>query len=284
MENGGRFIMNINELEQVEYNGDLILTSEQLADFYGTETRRIADNFKRNEDRFVEGKHYYLLKGASLKEFKSQYSLKGLPINKFASSLYLWTERGASRHAKILDSDQAWNVFDTLEDTYFTVKEIVKQDSYLIKDPIKRAEAWIVETKEKIALQHKNEEQQKIIEHDKPIVEYTTKVVVNKKDKNEMQDIAHNLTNAGYNMGKNKIMAWMRMNHYLLKGNKWNQPSQDMKNRGYLASQDKTRVDSYGETHIYKKTYVTSKGVVWFTRNIMKWLDEGHTVKELDNE
>lgn len=31
----------------------------------------------------------------------------------------LWTERGAARHAKMLETDQAWDVFEALEDNYF---------------------------------------------------------------------------------------------------------------------------------------------------------------------
>lgn len=35
---------------------------------------------------------------------------------KFVSILYLWTDRGAARHAKILDTDEAWNVYKELEE------------------------------------------------------------------------------------------------------------------------------------------------------------------------
>ncbi len=35
----------------------------------------------------------------------------------------LWTERGANRHCKILDTDKAWEQFDNLEETYFRAKE-----------------------------------------------------------------------------------------------------------------------------------------------------------------
>ncbi len=34
-------------------------------------------------------------------------------------SLILWTERGAARHAKMLETDKAWEVFEKLEDNYF---------------------------------------------------------------------------------------------------------------------------------------------------------------------
>ena len=89
------------KFEQVKYDDQVILTTEQLAEFYGATTQSIAQNFKNNEEKFEEKKHYYLLKGAQLKEFKSQFENFELPINKFASQLYLWTKRGASRHAKI---------------------------------------------------------------------------------------------------------------------------------------------------------------------------------------
>ncbi|WP_419038526.1 ORF6C domain-containing protein [Ligilactobacillus animalis] len=109
----------MNGLQQVKYNGQLILTTEQLAEFYETSTSAISDNFKNNESKFEEGKHYYLLKGMQLKEFKSQSENFRLPINKFASQLYLWTKRGASRHAKMLGTDRAWDVYDELEENYF---------------------------------------------------------------------------------------------------------------------------------------------------------------------
>ena len=49
-----------------------------------------------------------------------QPSLRGLQISPKARSLILWTERGAARHAKMLETDQAWEVFEKLEDCYFS--------------------------------------------------------------------------------------------------------------------------------------------------------------------
>lgn len=166
----------IKDLQQVEYKDDLILTTEQLAEFYGTETRRIADNFKRNEDRFVEGKHYYLLKGASLKSFKSQYSLKGLPINKFSSSLYLWTKRGSSRHAKILDTDKAWDVFDELEQSYFdnnTVQDVHPGQKVLPEDYVSALRLLADKTEE-------SEQLKEAVKIAKPKVSYYDKVLQSK--------------------------------------------------------------------------------------------------------
>lgn len=113
----------MNQLQIIEHEGIRVLTTQQLADVYETSTDNIKMNFKRNKDRFVEGRDYYLLKGDELKEFKNLVTDSYL-VDKRTPQLYLWTERGANRHSKILDTDQAWKQFDILEETYFKVKSM----------------------------------------------------------------------------------------------------------------------------------------------------------------
>lgn len=110
----------MRSLTTIEYQNKRILTTEQLAEVYETESRRITENFQRNQERFVLGKHYHLLEGDALREFKHEYAESVVASN--VNKLYLWTERGASRHCKILDTDKAWEQFDNLEETYFNPK------------------------------------------------------------------------------------------------------------------------------------------------------------------
>jgi hypothetical protein len=114
----------VNELQIVEYNNQRVLLTEQMAQAYGCEGRNISDNFKNNESRFLAGKHYFRLEGTELQAFKRYSENIGLPINKFAPVVYLWTERGAARHSKMLGTDMAWEVFDQLEETYFNVRPL----------------------------------------------------------------------------------------------------------------------------------------------------------------
>ena len=116
----------MNEITIVEYQNQRVLTTNQLAEVYGTSTDNIKKNFSNNKERFVEGKHYYCLEGKNLKEFKNRVNDIHL-VGKNANTLYLWTEQGASRHCKILDTDRAWQQFDVLEETYFKAKEVVPQ-------------------------------------------------------------------------------------------------------------------------------------------------------------
>lgn len=111
-------------LPRTTYRNIPVVTSKQLAFLYGTNQTNIRTNIHANKDRFVAGKHYFLLEGNDLRAFKSGVSrtdsvCSPFYIAKNVSSLTLWTERGAARHAKMLDTDQAWEVFERLEDCYF---------------------------------------------------------------------------------------------------------------------------------------------------------------------
>lgn len=110
------------ELNPVAYNNERILTTEQLAQVYECTTRNISDNFNNNKKHFKEGEHYYFLKGEKLKTFKDNYENFGV-VGKNAKQLYLWTERGANHHCKMIGTDKAWEQFNNLEETYFMVKE-----------------------------------------------------------------------------------------------------------------------------------------------------------------
>ena len=110
--------VNDKEVMAVEWRGERVITTAQLAEVYETDINNVQNNFSRNKIRFEEGKHYYILKGAKLKEFKNQVTDSDL-VSKNTSHIYLWTKRGASRHCKILDTEKAWEQFDCLEENYF---------------------------------------------------------------------------------------------------------------------------------------------------------------------
>lgn len=108
-------------LQVVETNNQRVLTTAQIAEQYETDTRIISNNFNRNEKRYVEGKHYYCLTGDVLREFKANHQFDDLRPN--TNKFYLWTEKGALLHAKSLNTDQAWQAYEVLVDTYFSVRE-----------------------------------------------------------------------------------------------------------------------------------------------------------------
>ena len=111
----------MTDLMVIERQGVRVLTTASLAECYGTDTNTITQNFKRNKDRYEEGKHYICLKGEDLRAFKSE--MTNCHFAKNLNVLYLWTERGALLHAKSLNTDKAWEVYDQLVETYFRAKK-----------------------------------------------------------------------------------------------------------------------------------------------------------------
>lgn len=120
-------------MQAIIYKGQKVITTELLAQAYETDSKNIRMNFMRNKDRFVMGRHYFKLEGDDLRAFKRDTANSGfVALN--LNVLYLWTERGANRHSKILDTDKAWEQFENLEETYFRVKSggyaFVQQPNY----------------------------------------------------------------------------------------------------------------------------------------------------------
>ncbi|HAL2776238.1 TPA: ORF6N domain-containing protein [Escherichia coli] len=111
--------ISAESLSPLHHNQLPVITTELLASLYGTEVNGIQQNFKRNIARFVVGKHFFKLEGNELRDFKNRLT-DSQSVAKHTRSLILWTERGAARHAKMLETEQAWEVFEKLEDCYFS--------------------------------------------------------------------------------------------------------------------------------------------------------------------
>lgn len=107
--------------QTMEVKGFRVLTTRQLADAYGTTKDKIIYNFNYNKDKYVLGKHYIEVMGEELRRLKR--TCENQMYLKYAKSLYLWTEKGALLHAKSLNTDKAWEVYDYLVDFYFRAKE-----------------------------------------------------------------------------------------------------------------------------------------------------------------
>lgn len=134
----------MNNLTVTEYKNIRVLTTQQIAEAYGTDTKIISKNFSRNKERYIEGKHFICLEGEELKEFKTKRHFDDSSrINK----LYLWTEKGAFLHAKSLNTDKAWEVYDRLVDEYF---EKPKLPLWTMDDKIQILAQGNIELKEKI--------------------------------------------------------------------------------------------------------------------------------------
>jgi len=145
-----------SELQVIEYRGQRVVTTEQMAAGYGTDVNNIKANFSRNADRFIEGKHYFKVIGEELSGLRVTFSY--LQISTKTRSLMLWTERGAANHAKMLETDQAWGYHEDLVEFYFTKRNAIaepaaqqaisrKELALMVIEAEERAEAAALENK-----------------------------------------------------------------------------------------------------------------------------------------
>jgi molybdopterin converting factor small subunit len=112
----------MSSLIPIEYQNQRVLTTQQLAEVYEADPIKIQQNFNNNRDRYIPGKHYFVLEGENLKAFKNNLENFEVVADR-ASRLYLWTEKGAWMHAKSLNTDRAWEAYESLIDTYYDIKQ-----------------------------------------------------------------------------------------------------------------------------------------------------------------
>lgn len=115
----------MRQLQLIEHDKKRVLTTSQLAASFATNSKVIARNFQRNQERYAVGTHYYVLAGEELKAFKA--ARQGDVNLKYTSVLYLWTEQGAFLHAKSLNNEQAWQAYHMLNDQYYQLSQRIRE-------------------------------------------------------------------------------------------------------------------------------------------------------------
>lgn len=121
----------MKQLKIIEKNGQRVLLTNQLAESYGSTDKKIRDNYSNNKYRYQEGKHFFLVQGDELKRLKNDTENFGA-VGMNASSVYLWTEKGAFLHAKSLNTDAAWSVYEKLVDSYFNKVQVLTEQEQLV--------------------------------------------------------------------------------------------------------------------------------------------------------
>lgn len=241
----------------IEWRKQVVITTALLAEVYETDVDNVKKNFSRHKDNFIEGTHYFLLQGEELSEFKNMVTNSPL-VGKNANQLYLWTERGANRHCKILDTDKAWEQFDHLEETYFN-----KDDSQKIpKDFASALRLAADEYEKRVLLEQKNIELLEDNQRMKPKEEFFD-AVADSKDAIEIGKVAKVLNFSG--IGRNKLFEILRNKGILMKDNV---PYQKYIDNGCFRTIEQKYSTPEGEIRISIKTLVYQKGVDFIRKTL----------------
>ncbi|EIH8119603.1 phage antirepressor KilAC domain-containing protein, partial [Escherichia coli] len=236
-----------------------VVTTETLARGYGVDEANIRNNLSRNLDRFEEGKHYFLLTGLKLREFKNRVT-GSYSVGKNARSLTLWTERGAARMSKIVDTNEAWAFFEKLEDSYFRQKE---QQPVAIPQTLPEALRLAAELAEqKQLLEQKAHQLNQQLVAAAPKVDFADRVSVAKGI------LIGNFAKV-VGLKQNALFPWLRQNGILMAfGARKNVPRQQYINAGYFTVKEVVLDDENGY-QIRLTPQLTGKGQQWLTRKLL---------------
>lgn len=245
----------------IEYKGHRVLTSAQLAKSYGVDGKQVSYNFNNNLKRYQLGKHYFALQGSEKRDFLNRHDIHDGSKN--ASIFYLWTERGAWRHAKSIETDEAWEAYEMLVDEYYQIKGSLATPSYMIEDSISRAERWIQEQKERQALETKTLMLEQQVAEYEPKINYLDRIL-SSKGVLTITQIAKDYGLTGQEL--NKILHEERVQY---KQNKQWLLYRDYHNKGYTKSRTTNITRTDGRPDVSLDTQWTQKGRL-FVHEILK--------------
>lgn len=244
----------------IEWKGQRVITTAQLAEFYEATEQQVQQNFNNNQENFSEGLHYFYLKSEELKEFKRYFDNIDLPMAdklKFVPHLYLWTRQGASRHCKILGTPRAWEQFDILEDNYYNPRPQISVVDEILNNPdfgIKLLEEYKVKKEENKQLQLEVKVKEQQINELQPKATYYD-LVLQCKDLISISKIAKDY---------GKSAQWMN-NKLRELGIQYNQGGvwllyQKYADKGYTSTKTHAYTGNDGLPHTKPLTYWTQKG------------------------
>ncbi len=273
MENNLQIFTNENfgSIRVLEINGKLWFVSKDIATALGYSNSRkaVADHV------YEDDKGVTKCDTPSGRQDMSVINLSGVFALIFGSKLESAKEFKHWVTSEVLPSIQNTGQY-SLNDS--------KPDSYMIEDPIARAQRWIEEQKEKKELEAKaielTETNQKLEkERDEliPKAEFGGMIGIS-NDCITMEEMAKVLHSHGIkDIGRNRLFAWLRAEK-VLQGN--NLPYQRYLESGFFKVHEYTYADrKTGEPRIGTKTTVTPKGQMAIVHSWVTWL-KGENLEE----
>ena len=246
-----RFNLLLCDIWQSE-NNDVFMTREQIGQAleYADPKKGIENLHARNKER--------------LDGFSTTLELRALDGKMRETVIY--NEKGIyeiTRFSKQSKADKFYDfVYQVLEDLRRN-QVPVAQPSYAIEDPIKRAERWIEEQKEK---QHAVLR----LEAQKPKVLFAESVEASESSI-LIRELAVILKQNGIDTGEKRLYTWLRENGYLVKrlGSDRNSPTQKSMNMGLFEIKETPINHNSGLITVNKTTKITGKGQVYFINKFL---------------
>lgn len=231
-------------------------------------SRVVANELKRRHGDVIEGLETMISENGNLRSLiiPSTYKVKGQNRN---YKEYLLTKDGFTLY---MFNIQGHNDFKMAYINKFNEMERQLSQpvaSYMIDDPVKRAEKWIEEQKEKQNLLEQNTLQQKQIEEFKPKALFAD--AVNSSNSSILVgELAKLISQNGVKIGQNRLFEWLRNNGYLIKrGENYNLPTQRSCDLGIMDIKKRTQNNPDGSIRVTRTTKITGKGQQYFINKFL---------------
>lgn len=241
-------------IEIVNQHNQVVTTSKNVADNFGKYHKNIIRDIERllEEDRLNFEPMFY--EGEEPDSYGRPQKVYYMNRDGFSFLVMGFTGKRAIQF-KLAYIEQ----FNQME------KQLIEaaKDSYMIDDPVARAEKWIQERREMTQLALENEEM-------KPKAVFADSVTAS-GDTILIRDLSRFLKQNGMNIGQNRLFEKLRQDGYLIKsGSRRNTPTQKAMDLGLFKTTERTIQRSEG-SQIKITTKVTGKGQFYF---INKYLEE----------
>ncbi len=242
-----------------------------VAEIHGQSERAIRKAVGRNISRFREMVDYIDLKRGGHPVTTSELlSILGYSTQMViqAEHIYIFSERGYAKLVKIMDTDQAWDIYERLLDEYFLLRETVNDMMVLPKDYPSALRALADTAERNMALQAK-------IEQDAPKVLFADSVSES-NDSCLIRELAKMIRQNGVDTGEKRLFEWMRDNGYLIRqrGTDYNMPTQRAMEMALFAITERTIRTPDGEVKVRRTPRVTGKGQQYFINMFLAQVKE----------
>ena len=159
-----------------------------------------------------------------------------------------------------------WITHEVIPSIRKTGQYIIHKDSYIIENPVERAQRWIEEYQEKQGLIEQAKK-------DKPKVIFADAVSTSKTSI-LIGELAKILRQNGIETGQNRLFQWLRDNGFLIKrkGTDHNMPTQYSMELDLFEVKETAINHSDGHVSVSKTPKVTGKGQIYFI-NKFKQMD-----------
>ncbi len=238
------------EIPVVEYQGQRVVTFAMIDKVHqrpeGTARKRFADN----RERFIEGKHFYLLDSKGMSVFRTD--VPGI-FGDGAQTGALITERGYMKLVKAFTDDLAWDVQEQLVDGYFRAK--AQHDPLkMLNDPATLRGLLLAYDEKVLALEAQKATLSAKIEQDAPKVEVYDDFAIDEKTLRSVRETAKEI-----NTKESEFRARLVSNKIIFKNLHGNyEPYAEFIERGYLRLREEVI-----NGHFCRSPAFTNKGVIW---------------------